>query len=180
MTLATPTLPLCHCCPFTSTGTSHPLAALLVISFDFFFFLCLPGPSPVFIVIVTVLYIGFIFSYSAVSSLLILSFPPPRAPFQRGQLQQMLLGLMCRGRGSAEGCMHRIWRCLLRIIVVTICTYFINSARLLISAGNLFRFALLIRAFYCIYWFLFVKLDFQLRCGQCSRIYAVCLDDLWH
>lgn len=96
-------------------------------------------------------------------------------PFWRGQLQQMLLGLMCRGSrsasgsGSGTGCMRR---CLLRIIVVTICTYFINSTRLLISAGNLFRFALLIRAFYCIYWFLFVKLDFQLHPHSQQRLFV--------
>lgn len=151
----------------------------------FFARLFLHGPSPVFIVFVTLLYIGFIFSYSAVSSSLpsfSCSFSPsPSSTLSARTVATNVAGVNVPGSrsGSAEGCRHRNWRCLLRIIVVTICTYFINSARLLISAGNLFRFALLIRAFYCIYWFLFVKLDFQLRCGQCMHI-PVCLYDLWH
>lgn len=165
MTLATPTsLP-----PDQAPGPTRPATLLQPFRlFRLIFFLSLHGPSPVFIVIVTLLYIGFIFSYSAVSN----SCAHPRCPplFARAvatnvagvNAPRVEVGF---GLGFGVGVYAR---CLLRIIVVTICTYFINSTRLLISAGNLFRFALLIRAFYCIYWFLFVKLDFQLH----SRLFV--------
>lgn len=83
------------------------------------------------------------------------------------------------------GLMFRVWvygwvGFQYRIIVVTFFTYFINSGILLICALQFVQTQkYLVRAhfdvFYCIYWFLFIKLDFQMGFISDSELQPICV-----